>query len=192
MPKRGFAGRSQGRLLIEEQLEVTRLARKLGPCNRQGRTCRFAIEPGLRPLGLQHSGISDCKAFRVVVSCANSACADAERWRASASTVIALAESVSSSKRRSRAFVNAVFCSAKDDYRRCLDDCNSAAISLPRWHILVARSPRSSLLAGQERICQHFINHSKRYVTLPVRRGKITYDKSANLGFCGPLKLPLG
>jgi hypothetical protein len=46
-----------------------------------------------------------------------------------------------------------------------------AAISAPRWHILVARSPRSSLLGGPDRICQHFINHSKRYVTLPVRWG---------------------
>jgi hypothetical protein len=51
---------------------------------------------------------------------------------------------------------------AKDEYRTCLDDCNSEGISLPRWHILVARSARSSSPAGPDRICQHFINHSKR------------------------------
>jgi hypothetical protein len=30
---------------------------------------------------------------------------------------------------------------ARDDYRSCLDDCGSAAISLPHWHILVASAP---------------------------------------------------
>jgi hypothetical protein len=29
---------------------------------------------------------------------------------------------------------------AKDDYRRCLDDCNSAAI-LPRWHLFGVNAP---------------------------------------------------
>ena len=30
---------------------------------------------------------------------------------------------------------------ARDDYRSCLDDCASAAISLPGWRILVAVAP---------------------------------------------------
>jgi hypothetical protein len=72
---------------------------------------------------------------------------------------------------------------AKDDYRRCLDDCNSAAISLPRWHNLVARSPRSSSLAGPDRMSQHFINHSKLNVGSASAMGDISNGQFATLGF---------
>jgi hypothetical protein len=35
----------------------------------------------------------------------------------------------------------------RDDYRSCLDDCANAAISLPRWRSLVARTLRPITLA---------------------------------------------
>ena len=69
---------------------------------------------------------------------------------------------------------------AKDDYRKCLDYCNSAAISLRRWHIFLARWPG---IAGPNRMSQHFIKHSRLNVGSANVMGDISNGQFATLGF---------